>query len=221
VHLRIILADDHPFVLLGFRAMLATHAGVTIVGEAATATSLVELLACTPCDLLVTDLSMTEPGAAVEDGLSLVRRIRRDWSQLRVVVVTTLTNASIVRAVVSDEAVSVLGKAESMDELWRAIAASVNGVRYLGSSIVAALAHLQAGERAPLPPLRLSKPQREVVKRLVSGQSISEIAAALGCHRRTVSRRKREAMKRLCVTNNPGLFSRVHACGIIEIDSHT
>ena len=34
MHLRIILADDHPFVLLGYRAMLAVHAGVTIAGEA-------------------------------------------------------------------------------------------------------------------------------------------------------------------------------------------
>ena len=37
--LRVILADDHPFVLLGVRAALEMHAGVTIDGEATTPTS--------------------------------------------------------------------------------------------------------------------------------------------------------------------------------------
>ncbi|CAB3798756.1 Transcriptional regulatory protein RcsB [Paraburkholderia ultramafica] len=220
MHLRIILADDHPFVLLGMRAMLATRDGVTLVGQALTPTSLLELLQRNPCDVLVTDLAMPDPNGAIEDGLGLVRRIRRNWPRLRVVVITALANPSILHAVVSDNSVSALSKTESMDELWQAILAGVSGARYLGRSIVEALAHPQDDERPPLPALRLSDRQTEVVKRLVSGQSISEIAAALGCHRRTVSRQKREAMARLGVTNDPGLFSRVYAYGILKIESH-
>jgi two-component system, NarL family, captular synthesis response regulator RcsB len=60
-------------------------------------------------------------------------------------------------------------------------------------------------DEAPLAP-RLSPRQVEVVQMFAGGQSIAEIAAALGCHRRTVSRQKREAMMRLGVTSNPGLF---------------
>jgi two-component system capsular synthesis response regulator RcsB len=220
VHLRIILADDHPFVLLGYRAMLGTRAGVTIVGEAHTPRALIELLQRVPCDVLVTDLSMPDADGAPADDLALMRRIRRDWPQLRVVVITTLTNPSILRAIVADDAVSALGKAESMDALWQAIEVSANGARYLGRSIVDALAGPQNDERTPLQTVRLSWRQTEVLKRLVSGQSIAEIAETLGCHRRTVSRQKRAAMAKLGVTNNPGLFSRLYACGILEIDSH-
>lgn len=221
MHLRIILADDHPFVLLGFRSMLATRVGVTIVGQARTPRALIELLQHTPCDVLVTDLCMPDPNGAIEDGLSLVRRLRDDWPLLRVVVVTMLTNASILRAVVADEALSALSKADSMEALWQAIKTSANGARYLGRCIADALAHTQDDERPPRPAPRLSKRQMEVVKRFVNGQSISEIAAALGCHRRTISRQKREAMAMLGVTNNPGLYSRVYADGILKIDSHT
>ena len=220
MHLRIILADDHPFVLLGLRAMLAARDGVTIVGEARTPTSLLELLQRTPCDVLVTDLAMPDPHRAIEDGPGLVQRIRRNWPLLRVVVITTLTNPSILRAIVSDNALSALSKTESMDELWQAILAGMSGARYLGRTIVEALAQPQDDERPPAAALRLSQRQTEVVKRLVSGQSVAEIAAALGCHRRTVNRQKREAMARLGVTNNPGLFSRVYAYGILKIESH-
>lgn len=218
--LRIILADDHPFVLLGIRTTLKMHAGVTIVDEATSPDSLLERLQNTPCDVLVTDLAMPEHAGANDDGLDLVRRIRCDWPRLRIVVMTTLTNAAILRAIVSDGTVSMLGKAESMDELWQAIAATRHGEAYLGRSIIEALARPQnlESERPPAP--RLSCVQAEVVRLLVDGRSIAEIAAALGCHRRTVSRKKREAMTRLGVTNDPGLFSYVRANGILGFESY-
>jgi two-component system capsular synthesis response regulator RcsB len=220
VHIRIILADDHPFVLLGFRAMLASRVGVTIVGQALTPGALIELLQHTSCDVLVTDLCMPDPSGVTEDGLGLIRRLRADWPMLRVIVITTLTNTGILRAVVADDAVSALGKAESLDALWHAISTSMNGARYLGGSIADALAHPR-DEACHFPALpRLSRRHAEVVKRFVGGQSVAEIAAALGCHRRTVSRQKREAMAMLGVTNNPGLFSRVYMDGILKIDSY-
>ncbi|WP_341313276.1 response regulator transcription factor [Paraburkholderia sp. IMGN_8] len=216
MNLRVILADDHPFVLIGVRAALDMHPGVTIVGEAATPTSLIELLQSTPCDVLVTDFAMPEASGAVEDGLRLIRRIRHGWPSLRIVVMTTLTNTAILRAIVSDGAVSALSKMEAMDELWQAIRASGNGEIHIGRSIVEALAHPQR-EECDLPPiLRLPQRQAEIIRMFVRGQSISEIAAALGCHRRTISRQKRDAMAKLGVVNDPGLFAYVRAHGLHE-----
>lgn len=216
VNLRVILADDHPFVLLGVRAVLETHAGATIVGEADTPTSLIKLLQSTPCDVLVTDLTMPEASGTVEDGLELVRRIRCDWPLLRIVVMTTLTNTAILRAIVSDEVVSVLSKLETMDELWQAIEAAGKGEVYVGRSIIEALARPR-DEACDVPSVpRLSRRQAEVIRMSVRGHSISEIAAAFGCHRRTVSRQKREAMAKLGVANDPGLFAYIRAHGVYE-----
>lgn len=216
VNLRIILADDHPFVILGVRAALELQAGVTVVDQATDPVSLIERLRSTPCDVLVTDLAMPDHSFAVGDGLNLVRRIRSGWPQLRIVVMTTLTNPAILRAIVSDGAVSMVGKAESMDELRQAVTAAREGHVYLGRSIIEALAHPQDPECERPPAPRLTGKQAEVVRLLVSGQSISDIAAALGCDRRTVTRQKREAMAKLGVTNDPGLFSYVRAYGILN-----
>lgn len=216
VNIRIILADDHPFVLLGVRAALEMEAGVTVVDQATNPVALIERLRSTPCDVLVTDLSMPDLSFAVNDGFNLVRRIRGGWPQLRVVVMTTLTNPAILRAIVSDGAVSMVGKAESMDELRHAIMLARDGHTYLGRSIIEALARPHDPESEPPPTPRLTGKQVEVVRLLVSGQSISEIATALGCDRRTVTRQKREAMAKLGVTNDPGLFSYVRAYGILN-----
>ncbi|MFM0335242.1 response regulator [Paraburkholderia fungorum] len=214
MNLRVILADDHPLVLLGVRAALEMHADVTIVGEAATPTSLIELLRSKPCDVLITDLSMPDLSGAVEDGLGLVRRIRRTWPSLRIVVMTTLINAEILRSIVSECDVSTVGKMEAISELWRAIEASGNDEVYVGRSIIHALDDPQNTicEQPPMP--RLSSRQAKIIRMLTRGQSIAEIAAVLGCHRRTVSRQKREVMVRLGVANDPGLFSYIRARGI-------
>lgn len=215
MNLRVILADDHPFVLLGVRAALEMHAGVTVVGEALTPGSLIKLLQSTPCDVLVTDLTMPEASGAVEDGLDLVRRIRCAWPSLRIVVMTALTNTEILRAIVSDGAVCTLSKMETSDELWSAIEASGKGEIYVGRSVIEALARPRDEACAPPSVLPLSRKQAEVVRMFVRGQSIPEIAVALGCHRRTVSRRKREAMTKLGVTNDPGLFAYIRAHGVM------
>ncbi|RDK04311.1 DNA-binding response regulator [Paraburkholderia lacunae] len=211
------LADDHPFVLVGIRAALEMHADVAIVGEASTPTSLIKLLQSTPCDVLVTDLTMPEASGAVEDGLRLIRRIRRDWPSLRVVVMTALTNVAILRSIVSDGAVSMLGKMETMDELWQAILASGKGEIHIGRSIVEALAQPESEACDLRPNPRLSERQTEIIRMFVRGQSVSQIAAALGCHRRSVSRQKRFAMAKIGVANAPGLFAYVRANGLTEV----
>ncbi|MEX3784720.1 response regulator [Paraburkholderia sp. BR14374] len=218
-NLQIILADDHPFVLLGLKWALEAHEGLTVVGQAQTPTALIALLQHTPCDVLVVDLSMPEPAGEIGDGLCLIQRIRGEWPSLRVVVVTGQTNAAMLRVVAADAAVSVVGKADSLEELPRAVRDSVRGgARYLGRSVVETLERSQPDNGRFVSALLLSKRQTDIVRRLVSGESIVQIAAALGCHRRTVSRQKREAMARLGVTDDPALFSCVRACGSLLLE---
>ena len=59
--LRIIIADDHPVVRIGTRAVIESSGVGRVVGEADSAQALMTLLANQPCDLLVTDYSM--PGS--------------------------------------------------------------------------------------------------------------------------------------------------------------
>jgi two-component system capsular synthesis response regulator RcsB len=228
VNIRIILADDHPFVLLGMRAALENQSGVAIVGEAVKPGSLIALLQTTPCDVLVTDLVMPDTCGAVGDSLDLVTHIRRAWPRLRIVVVTTLTNAATLQALLADSEVSVLSKSQSMRDLRVAVEVVRGGGCYIGRAVMKALASpetsasesgvIRASDTEPLP--RLTGREAEVLHRMVSGESIAEIAATLGCHRTTVMRHKREAMTKLGVTNDPGLFSYVRSHRILNFQSH-
>ncbi|WP_207556815.1 response regulator [Paraburkholderia acidicola] len=213
-NLRVIVADDHPFVLLGIRAALAAQDGIDIVGEADSPTALIDLLKTTPCDVLVTDLTMPEASGLAEDGLRLVRRVCRDWPEVRIVVLTALTNAAILRAIMSHGVTGMLNKTESMEDLVVAIRCAGYGRPYVGQPILDALA-TASGDPVGLGPIRrLSPREMEVVSLFAGGQSISEIAHTLRRDIRTVSRQKRNAMIKFGVSNDAGLFIYVRAYGI-------
>lgn len=213
--LRVVLADDHPFVLLGVRSALSVHQDILIVGEATGPMALIHLLQTVACDVVVTDLTMPVAGGGVGDGVGLVRRIRLGWPALHVIVLTSLTNAAVLRAVVSDDAVSLLNKTESMDELVTAIRGARAGDTLVSRSILDALAEADSVSADMLAMRTLSPKEAEVIGMFVRGQSISEIARLLGRDVRTVSRLKRFAMAKLGVSNTPGLLARVKVMGII------
>ena len=212
--IRVVVADDHPFVLIGVRASLALHENVEVVGEATGPQSLMRLLESQPCDVLVTDLTMPEAGAPAEDGLRLMRRIRQHWPQIRIIVLTSLTNAGILRSIMTDGVSGVLNKTGSMEELATAVRTVSYGRSYVSKSILATLAEAGSEVSEMTVGPRLSPRETEVVGLFVSGLSISEIARRLDRNVRTVSRQKRDAMLKLGVSNDPGLFAFVRAHGM-------
>lgn len=215
VPLRIVMADDHPFVRVGIRSAISAHDHMVIVGEAANPTSLIELLQKVTCDVLVTDLTMPNAAGAMEDGVGLLRRIRRDWPALPIVVLTGLTNVAILHSVMSDGALGMLSKTEPMDELVAAIRSVRAGRVHISSPIISAPGGVESEPGAAVCIRSLSPRETEVIGMFVQGLSISEIACALRRDVRTVSRLKRIAMAKLGVNNDPGLFAYVRVHGTV------
>lgn len=211
--LRVVLADDHPFVLLGVRSSLAAAGGIEVVGEAARPSALFRTLQTTDCDVVLTDLAMPESPNDVEDGLCLIRRLRSEWPARRIVVLTSLTNVAILRAVLNEGVTGLLKKTDAMHEVVNAVRAAGCGRVYVGSSVQAgfAAAAPQCADSTAVP--RLSPRESEVVRQFLCGRSVSEIAKVLNRDVRTVSRQKRDAMTKLGVSNDPGLFAFARALG--------
>ncbi|MEX3965519.1 response regulator [Paraburkholderia sp. EG286B] len=211
--LRVVLADDHPFVLLGVRSALLAADDIEVVGEACGARELLQTLETVPCDVVVTDLNMPPVSGEAEDGLRLVQRLRRDWPHVPVIVLTSVANAVVLRAVAHAGAVAMLRKTEPMDDLAAIVRGAAQGLAYLSPAIERELAAAAGPSDLCLP--RLTPRESEVVRKFASGSSITEIARALGRDVRTVSCQKRDAMAKLGVSNDAGLFAYVKAYGLL------
>ncbi|HEX8827438.1 MAG TPA: response regulator transcription factor, partial [Xanthobacteraceae bacterium] len=161
------------------KALFDADEAMEVVGEANNASTLLAELAVTPCDVLVTDFAMPEPGGDAHDGLRLIRRVRQEFSDICIVVLTSVSNVAILRSILNAGAISLVNKAEPIELVATAVRHACVGRRFVSASFVAALA--EAGTETEFSPEepRLSPREIEVVRLFAKGHSITEIAKTL------------------------------------------
>lgn len=208
--LRTIIADDHPVVLMGARAALEAGGDIEVVGEAANGDQLVDLLASRPCDVVVTDFSM--PGGRHGDGLSLVDLIRRRYPRLPVVVLTMVNNPAVLQTMRSRGALGLCDKRAPLKEVAVAVRYAASGRAYMSDTIRRQFD--AGGVQSTVDAVRLSAREIEVVRLYVGGMSISQIAERLSRSVKTVSRQKRDAMRKLGIDHDSRLSEYARERGI-------
>jgi len=209
--LRVIIADDHPVVLAGACAVLRKAArSMEVIGTADSGRALLALLENQACDVLVTDFSMPSPGDARNDGMALLRLLRRRHPGLPIVVMTMLDNQAILRAALALGVTGLVEKASALDELVVAVEAAAVGSRYVGQGLRERLD--QEDTQAPS---RLSPHEIEVVRLYVNGMKVKEVAAHLNRSIKTVSRQKGDAMRKLGLSNHSELYTYARSCGLL------
>ena len=202
--LRIIIADDHPVVRIGTKAVIESSGVGQVVAEASTVAELMTALSDHPCDVLVTDYSM--PGGQQADGFAMIAMIRRRFSELPVLMLSVSNNLAILRMVVATGVLGLVDKTSSMDELPLAIQTVQRGMAYVSLTLKERIDAIgtnsvEEGEAKPLSPREV-----EVLRLLGSGMTVKEIAIHLHKSVSTISRQKGDAMLKLGLKGDAELF---------------
>lgn len=209
--LNVIVADDHPVVLAGVRAVLKSVPQLQVAAEANSVNEAYARLADTACDVLVTDYSMPDAGGA--DGLALISEVRRRYPLMPIVVLTMMANPGMIQILLAHGVLAVVDKSSSMDELPTAILSASRRRRFISASFRNKLALLHQPGSETVPPPRLSPRETEVVRMLALGATPSEVAERLGSGTKTVSKQKKDAMRKLGLSTDAALFEYVRAQG--------
>ncbi len=204
MNIRVMLADDHPLIILGVRHTLSTELGISVVAEAAEPKGLMERLQTVGCDVLVTDFSM--PSRHAPDGLVMLNAIRTKYPQVRVVVLTMLENPGILLSMCNAGVLSILNKRDDLSELPTAILAAYQGRKHLGTSVQREIAKCDVSQASQKGVIALSPREIEVVRLYVGGMTTTEIARYLNRSINTVSTQKHSAMRKLGLNNDSDLF---------------
>jgi len=202
--LRIIIADDHPVVRIGTKAVIESSGVGQVVAEASTVAELMTALGDHECDVLVTVYSM--PGGAQADGFAMIAMIRRRFPELPVLMLSVSNNLAILRMVVATGVLGLVDKTSSMDELPLAIQTVQRGMSYVSLSLKERIdaigtESVEEGEARPLSPREV-----EVLRLLGSGMTVKEIAIHLHKSVSTISRQKGDAMLKLGLKGDAELF---------------
>jgi two-component system capsular synthesis response regulator RcsB len=208
---RVVIADDHPVVLLGFRAVLDERSGIEVIAETMSSSELIPLLATHCCDVLVTDFSM--PKGVYGEGLSYIKYLRRSFPKLPIVVVTMITNAALLQSIVSAGVLGVLDKGSSIERLPNAIHAAAARRPWLSPLIATLLTAIVVPTTPAERDALLTPREAEVFRLLAQGMSVTQISEHVHRSYKTVSQQKNDGMRRLGLRTDMELLKYLHEHG--------
>jgi len=196
---RVIIADDHTVVRNGLRHILERASGFEVVGEASRGTEVPHLVRELSPQVILLDLSM--PG---RNGLELIRQLRADHPALRILVLTMHAEEQYVVRAFRAGAAGYLTKDSAATELVEALRKVASGGTYVSPAMAEKLA-LGLQEKPDAPHEALSDRELEVFRRIVEGESLTQIAAALCVSAKTVSTYKMRLMEKLQLRSDAAL----------------
>lgn len=217
--MRVVLADDHPVIVVGVRALLEGNlSSCEVIGEAHDGAALLALLSKRPCDLLITDFSMPGEGSS-SDGLMLIRQVHKQHPDLQIIILTMLHNPALTKGMLASGVRAVVEKTSLAKELIRAIQVVRTGSVYVSEGLRGELnggASTGNGPRGCNDGARpaLSARQAEIMRMLATGSTVSEIARITNRSVKTISQQKHDAMRKLCISSDSQLFEYVRGHGL-------
>lgn len=189
--IRVVLADDHPVVLAGIKALLQAAPEMELVGEAVDGLGALRLMHATAPDVAVIDISMPEL-----TGVDLARRAAEECPGVKLLVLTFHEDRAYLQQLLQAGARGYLLKRSAADELVRAIRAVFAGGTYVDPAVAHKL--LSPAVNSPAVPAgELSEREEAVLKLTAQGFSNKEAAAKLELSIKTVETYRARAAEKL------------------------
>ena len=192
--MRVFLADDHPIVLAGVKALILEDGCFEVIGEAGDGPETLRQCVALRPDILVLDISM--PGL---NGVEVAEALLAECPACRILVLTVHEDRGYLRQLLKIGVSGYLLKRSAAEELTRALTAVATGGLYLDP----AFAFLPVGSGASAPSegvvnaVELSRREMDVIRLTASGHSNKSVAAELGIGVKSAETYKARAMEKL------------------------
>jgi len=212
--IRVLLAEDHPLVRAGLRALLDPLPDIEIVGEAGDGREALAILKNHPADVALLDISM--PGM---NGLEAAVRMADEAPGTKVIIVTMHSNEEYVLRALRAGVAGFLLKDAGTGELEAAIRAVTRGETYLSPGVSKKVVEGYLGRSGGSHPLdSLTPRQREVLQLIAEGYSTKQIAGLLGVGVKTIETHRTQLMDRLGIHEIAGLVRYAVRMGLVSTE---
>lgn len=210
---KLILADDHPILIKGMKALLSEDAQFQIVAECTDGQKLVDEALRLKPDLILCDLSMPKM-----NGLDAIKEIKKKLADVKVIILTIHKEKQIFEKALQLGVDGYVLKEDIYDQLKFTLLTVLNGGKSYSSKITEAFAMGQGQERSELTFELLTRREREILRYAALGRTNREIAEELGISVRTVETHRANLMQKLDLKNVQELIAFAIKHGIVSID---
>ena len=199
--LHLLLVDDHAVVREGLKRILTASGSQWHITEASSGFEALEILRQQAIDLAIVDLSM--PGMS---GLELIHRIRASFPSVMVLVLSMHAEEQYAVRAFKSGAKGYVTKCTAAEELVAAVIKVAAGGAYVTTKLAERMVQQFNGTLSGPNHAQLSNRELDVLQRIVAGQRLTDIAAALHLSIKTVSTHKSHIQEKLQLPSTAALI---------------
>jgi len=195
--LRIFVADDHEVVRRGVCALLTSHCGWEICGEAGDGREAVEKITQLKPDIVILDIGMP-----ALNGLEAARQILHNEPRQKIAILSVMDSEQVIHEALKAGARAYISKSDGAKALIVAIEALQENRTYFNSRVGEIVLNGFLNTRN-MPSKRgsilpdLTAREREIVQLLAEGKSTKEVAVTLGVSIKTAETHRSNLMRKL------------------------
>jgi DNA-binding NarL/FixJ family response regulator len=209
--IRVLIADDHAIMREGLKQLFALGKEVEVAGEAVNGGQVLDALHAGGIDLVLLDMTM--PGVS---GVNLIQRIRAHESYPPVLVLSMHNELPIARRALAAGAAGYLTKDNKPETLMNAIRKVVAGGRFIDPELAEQMVFESSSSDQRPPHELLSDREFHILRLLVRGKSVNQVAEELSISNKTVSTHKARLMQKMNFQNNAELVRYAITYNLIE-----
>ncbi|PWB25188.1 response regulator transcription factor [Flavobacterium sp. HTF] len=210
--IKILIADDHTMFLQGIISLLEQEPNIEITGKAINGLEALEIIGQQPVDLVILDISMPEM-----DGIELSKILKKKYPAIRILVVSTHSNVSIISRLIRIGVNGYLLKNAEKAELLEAINTIANGENYFSEETEEK--HLSNNlriEKQVSTLTELSSREKEILVLIAHEYNTAEIAEKTFISLNTVNTHRKNLLSKLNAKNTAGLVKYAVENGLVD-----
>ncbi|WP_374338340.1 response regulator [Methyloversatilis sp.] len=208
---RVLLADDHQIVRNGLRHLINAESDLEVVAEASTSAETLTRLRQQDVDVLLLDISMPD-----RDGMDTLRLLRTHRTDLPVLIISAYAEEQYALNMLRAGANGYIRKDADVDDILNAIRTVLRGRRYVSDTVADLLARRLNGDADAPAHQQLSEREFQVLHKLATGKSVTEIADELFISVKSVSTYRSRLLAKLNLKSNAELTCYALKSGLIE-----
>jgi len=196
--IRLLIVDDHPVVRHGLRSLLAAHPDIQVVGEAESGAEVIPFLGQHETDVILLDIQLKG-----QSGIEVARRVRTSFPSVKIIILTTFDDESLLREALEAGVHGYLLKSVSHERLPDSIREVMGGEKLLSPTLVSAVVskYQELAQEQARRETGLTTEELQVLTAIAAGASNKELVEKFFLSEATVKRRIQEILEKMGVSS--------------------
>lgn len=204
--IKVLIVDDHPMILEGINALLASEDDMQVTHLCANAIETIAAIKSDRPDVALLDINLPDI-----NGIELCQKIKNEFPEIKTIALTTFSERSYVNKMLEAGASGYLIKSSTKEEITHAIRQVNKGGMVLNVAFDFTQSESYKKDHSPV----LTPREKEVLKYIAEGLTNPQIASTLFVSVLTVNSHRKNLLSKFEVSNTAALIKRAASLGII------